>query len=98
LNLSPDGCWNLYHFTAYRNGMVEVPGIVDLKLDVYRENGSCSLSCSFALDGSILREQSIAAGLSCVLEFSDGQKSYWALAHPGPQPDFHHSDSFLLQL
>ncbi len=29
-------------------------------------------------------------GLSAVIETADGQLSYWALAHPRAQPDFHH--------
>ncbi len=98
LNLSPDGCWNMYSFTTYRNGMAEEPGIVDLKSEVTRESRSCTLSCSLSLDGCIRPEQSIITGVSCVLEFSDGQKRYWALDHPGPQPDFHNPDSFLLKL
>ena len=29
-------------------------------------------------------------GLSAVIETDDGRLSYWALAHPRAQPDFHH--------
>ena len=29
-------------------------------------------------------------GLSAVVETTDGTLSYWALAHPRAQPDFHH--------
>ena len=37
-------------------------------------------------------------GLSAVIEETSGHKSYWALAHPSENPDFHHSDSFVLDL
>ena len=30
-------------------------------------------------------------GLSAVIEETAGRKSYWALAHPGGRPDFHHA-------
>ncbi len=37
-------------------------------------------------------------GLSAVIEAIDGTFSYWALAHPSDKPDFHHPDSFVLEL
>lgn len=37
-------------------------------------------------------------GLSAVIEERNGDKSYWALAHPPGAPDFHHPDCFALQL
>ena len=36
--------------------------------------------------------------LAAVVEEIDGRLSYWALAHPSGVPDFHHPDSFMLQL
>ena len=39
-------------------------------------------------------EVSVAA----VIEEAHGNKSYWALAHPSDKPDFHHPDSFVLDL
>ena len=33
-----------------------------------------------------------------VIEEKDGTKSYWALAHPPGEPDFHHPDCFALDL
>jgi len=38
------------------------------------------------------------AGVSAVIEEIDGTKSYWALAHPPGEPDFHDADSFVLEL
>jgi len=37
-------------------------------------------------------------GISTIIEESDGRKSYWALAHPQGKADFHHPDSFVLEL
>jgi len=36
--------------------------------------------------------------LSAVIEATDGSLSYWALEHPADKPDFHHPDSFALEL
>lgn len=38
------------------------------------------------------------AGVSAVIEEADGMRSYWALAHPPGDPDFHHPDCFRLEL
>jgi len=44
----------------------------------------------------------ICLGLSAVVEGRQGECSYWALRHPLglplPSPDFHHRDSFILNL
>jgi hypothetical protein len=37
-------------------------------------------------------------GISAILVERDGRKSYWALAHPPGEPDFHHPDCFALEL
>ena len=36
--------------------------------------------------------------LSAVLEEEDGRRTFWALHHPGGQPDFHHPDCFVAKL
>jgi hypothetical protein len=43
--------------------------------------------------GSLLR-----IGLAAVIEDQDGRLFYWALEHPAAKPDFHHPDSFALEL
>jgi hypothetical protein len=37
-------------------------------------------------------------GLTAVIEEADGTRSFWALAHPPGEPDFHHPDCILLEL
>ena len=67
---------------------------------------AASSACS---PGGEQAPQSVAAGgqwetlfdgssLSAVIETTDGAMSYWALAHPSAKPDFHHPDSFVLDL
>ena len=36
--------------------------------------------------------------VSAVIEETDGTRSFWSLAHPPGKPDFHHRDSFALEL
>ncbi len=47
---------------------------------------------------SLGRGSTFRVGLSAVIEEVAGHRSYWALAHPCGKADFHHSDSFVLEL
>lgn len=91
-NLSPSGQWATYRFDSPRQGMrnaveVATPGGLDLAWDM------------LALETRIeLPNGAIRLGLSAVIEAVDGSFSYWALAHPSDKPDFHHPDSFILDL
>jgi hypothetical protein len=40
----------------------------------------------------------LEVGLSAVLESQSGALSFWALRHPGPEPDFHDRGGWLLRL
>ena len=91
-NLSPSGQWASYRFDGPRAGMRradEVAAVLGL-------DGAFDL---VALEAQI--ELPLGAkrlGLSAVIETADGSMSYWALAHPSAKPDFHHPDSFVLDL
>jgi hypothetical protein len=59
----------------------------------------------FSLTGTLEMERTLLPldepwhlGLSAVIEERNGTLSYWALAHPPGQPDFHHQDCFALEL
>ncbi len=92
-NLSPSGAWASYRFDGYRRGMAESEegaGVAGL-------DGASDL---VALEGRIELPEDAAGplALSAVIEDADGRISYWALAHPSDKPDFHHPDSFVLEL
>jgi len=97
-NFSPSGQWAVYAFSDYRQRdhafqPAAVPEIVlhpaagGLELDVVLPPSLLPP----APPGSVLR-----LGLTAVVEAADGGKTYWALAHPGPRPDFHLRAAFLL--
>ncbi len=91
-NLSPSGQWASYRFDAPRQGMrnaVETP--MSLRMDATSD--SVALAARLTLPSGARR-----LGLSAVIEATDGTISYWALAHPSDKPDFHHPDSFVLEL
>lgn len=96
-NASPSSQWAAYSFDDYRAGMAELP------LETAPEIGCDASESHFALEVTYdlpaeWAGQPLELGLSAVIEENDGTKSYWALAHPPGQPDFHHGDCFALQL
>lgn len=95
-NLSPSERWAAYDFADYRGGMRERE-MPRAPVCNWRAGSAFSLfDAAIPLGG--LPELPTAFGASAVLEEADGTKSYWALAHPGEQPDFHHGDGFVLDL
>ena len=99
-NFSPSGEWAAYGFCAYRDGgplddAVDAPEISVQNLPDQLELAATIRLAHFLLvqPGMLLR-----LGLSAVVEASDGTLSYWALHHPAAKPDFHHPDSFALEL
>lgn len=92
-NLSPSGAWAAYRFDGYREGMraldMPAPFIV-----TRTAQGRFVLTA----DVTLPEDAGEAVGLAAVIESFDGTIAYWALAHPSDKPDFHHPDSFALDL
>lgn len=97
LNVSPSAQWAAYAFDGYRRGMCAVDEIALSRFDSRSGGARYELAADFAL-GALANTRLLQLGLSAVIEESDGQKSYWALAHPAGKPDFHHSDCFAAEL
>ncbi len=95
-NFLPSGEWAVYGFHSYREGAaLEIARVPTL---VTRRTGN-----RLELEAEICREslpqgRPLRLGLSAVVEDADGVLSYWALQHPPGEPDFHHPDSFAMQL
>ena len=89
-NFSPSGDWAVYDFAQER-----------VRADAPHAPAALTLSFSQQADALTLtavtphlptpwdESADTLLGLSAVIESADGQLSYWALAHPRPQPDFH---------
>ena len=92
-NLSPSGAWAAYRFDGYREGMkaleMSAPFIV-----------TRTAPGRFVLTADVTLPEDAAkpVGLTAVIQGLDGAMGYWALAHPSDKPDFHHPDSFALEL
>lgn len=95
-NFAPSGDWAAYVFSGYRKGGAPAPmpapaiacRVGDQAIELEARLPRLALP-----DGARLR-----LGLSAVVENRDGSTSYWALRHRPGKPDFHHPDTFTLDL
>lgn len=96
INFSPSGDWNLYRFDSYREGAKTEAHTQVISTDLITKN-----SRAFRLNLKAIlpnESESLALGITSVLELPDSSKSYWALTHAGPKPDFHIRESFILEV
>jgi hypothetical protein len=94
-NLSPSGNWNTYSFNSYRKGMITDPAFTSLPFDV-RVIPERGLDLTIEIDNSLVPvTANTLIGISAVLEHSTGIKSYWAIKHPNPTPDFHAKEGWV---
>jgi len=94
-NFSPSTEWAAYRFDRYREGMRPFRQPVDPFLDRIDGSGSI-LEVELGLSG--LPNVAMRMGLCAVIEEQGGRISYWALAHPPGDPDFHDDACFALEL
>ena len=99
-NFSPSGEWAAYTFRSYRDGAAIEDNGLDPKITVRCTANNIELDAIVRSDRlqSGSSQTPLRLGLSAVIEESDGTFSYWALKHPLGKPDFHHPDSFALEL
>lgn len=96
-NFSPSTQWAAYGFARYRQGMhpIEcIPPIITLD----RSLNHFSLGVQLELPPGLASFAQMRVGLSMVIEESSGQCTYWAISHVGQAPDFHHPESFVVNL
>jgi len=99
LNFDPNGAWAAYSFDGYRGAMRDTA--VTPETDVYHEGHGHYLvraRVDYASLDDLATPDSWRLGLTAVIEEADGTKSYWALAHPRDEPDFHHAGGRVLEL
>ncbi len=97
LNLAPSTAWALYRFTGTREGMTSPPVARPPAITVQRLTDRLELAAVVDL-AEQLPAGPLRLGLAAVVAATDGSRSYWALAHPGARPDFHHPAAFALVL
>ena len=96
-NFAPSTAWALYRFAAYRAGMSSVATDPPPRVTPRVCPDRFELEAIVQLDG-LPAGAAWRLAVAAVIEARDGGLSYWALHHPPGPPDFHHPDSFILQL
>jgi hypothetical protein len=99
-NFSPSGEWAVYGFRDYRDGgPIEVDRFKPA-ISMRQESRTLELCAVVHLDHlpGLQLDVSLSVGLSAVIEDRDERLSYWALKHPPGKPDFHHPDSFVIEI
>ncbi len=100
-NLSPSGEWAAYAFDGYRALRTGESKTRELDPQVVVRGAATKLELDAVIRLDRLPEFQgvpLSLALSAVVEDSAGALSYWALRHPSGKPDFHHSESFALEL
>ncbi len=92
-NFSPSTEWAVYRFDGYRRGMGK-PVVLAPRVEGGVEDEAYVLHAAFDLPGA----GPWRLALSVVIEETNGQKSYWAAAHAPGNADFHHAESFVVEL
>ena len=83
-NYAPDGRWACYQFDDYRS-LLRPDDLAPWLMETEREVGRYALR----VEPGIFPDTGSKLALSAVIEEQGGVKSFWALAHPEAEPDFH---------
>jgi hypothetical protein len=99
-NFAPSGEWCAYAFAKYREGGPLADEALNPRIAVRSRAERLELDASIPLDrlSAMHPHASLALALSAVVEDEHGVLSWWALKHAPGKPDFHHPDSFVLEL
>ena len=96
-NFSPSSQWAAYQVNDYRVRDERFQPLAFPQITRQQEDSRCELEV--LLPQVLLPEASeLQLGLTAVIEFKNGDKTYWALSHPAAQPNFHLRASFALTL
>ncbi len=97
-NFSPAGHWNVYRFDSYREAMREEPAFASLPFGILADAQALRLSVDIDLGKILPPGKALDVGVCAVVRARAGDVGHWALAHPGPRPDFHLRDGFRLKV
>jgi hypothetical protein len=101
LNFAPNGDWNCYSFTSYRQGMTEVQTLTEMPIRAQLEKNEMLLEVKIDLKQMLgqVPEKVIEMAVTAVIEKKESSSlEYWALSHLEKVPDFHLRKSFLLRI
>ena len=89
-NFSPNGDWQCYQFSAYREGRKQA-AVSAPKITVRAGERRCEFDAEMTLPAG-----AVQAATTMVIKNRLQQLSYWAMHHAATAPDFHHPAGFVL--
>jgi len=105
LNVAPSTERAVYSFKSYRQGMAPVNLRHPPRISVAQSTDQLEVDVNLDLralpglfDNDKASRPALRVALAAVVEDENGRLSYWALKHAPDKPDFHHPDSFVLEL
>jgi hypothetical protein len=98
LNLAPNGNWNAFALTNYREGIAEASAIESIVITTDRTDDRFTLSATIPLGAIVPARKPLELSVTTVIQTQDQATSYWAIAHCGDEADFHRRDSFVITL
>lgn len=99
-NFAPSSQWAVYGFQRYRVGTALEDDMPAPKITVHNLPNGLDLEAIVHLDSLLVTQPGtcLQLALCAVIEDENGTLSYWALKHSPGKPDFHHRDTFALDL
>ncbi|MCC0175664.1 DOMON-like domain-containing protein [Waterburya agarophytonicola K14] len=97
-NLSPSGDWNIFRFDNYRENIAEEMAFDSLFFNLALEKNTLQLDLIIDLNKLNIAKKDLDLAISTVVENRNKKLSYWALIHPATEADFHHQDSFIINI
>ncbi|NJR80577.1 DOMON-like domain-containing protein [Sphingomonas corticis] len=94
LNLSPSTRYAIYDFNGYRGAMRDAD---ERELTIAFDRGTATLTAHVSMP-ALASVDVWRVGLTTVIEDVSGAKSFFALAHPRAEPDFHNEAGFVARL
>lgn len=99
-NFAPSRRWAAYRFDGYRLGMAQFdlprPPVVEPREKEHEFVLECRLEPGAA--AGLAGAGPWTAAVTAVVEERTGLKTYWSAAHGPGKPDFHHPDSFVVEI
>ena len=103
-NFTPSGEWAAYAFEGYRQARRDATqDRIDVSTQAaadgpLRLRARMNLATALELDAEVLARERWRLNCSAIIEDNAGALSYWAVYHPGAQPDFHARAGFAIAL
>jgi hypothetical protein len=97
-NLAPNGNWQVFHLTDYREGLKDEAAINYLPFVMKQDDQGLQLDLSIDLTSLFPPDTALEMAVTAVIQAATGEYSYWALCHGGDVADFHRRADFIIKL